>query len=171
MRASTVENTQELDTRGFRNLMGVFPTGVTVITAQGEEGPSGMTANSVASLSLEPMLVMVGFDLKARTLAAVRKSGRFGVNFLCRGQGEESRRFASKLPEGEKFVGIPYELHLNVPILDGTAAWLVCDLEALYPGGDHVISVGRIMAMGQNPDAPEPLVFYRGRYASLTGEK
>jgi len=169
MRGSIVENGSMLDVRGFRNLMGLFPTGVTVITAWGE-GPSGMTANSVASLSLEPMLIMVGFDLKARTLGAVRRSRRFGINFLCRGQEEESQRFASKLPEAEKFVGVPYELHLGVPILDGTAAWLVCDLKALYPGGDHVITVGRIVAMGQKLDNPEPLVFYRGRYVSLNGQ-
>lgn len=165
-----MEEAEMPDTRGFRNLMGLFPTGVTIVTVWGDEGPLGMTGNALASLSLEPMLIMVGFDLKSRTLKAVERFGRFGVNFLSKDQEEESRRFASKMPESEKFEGVPYEISFGVPILHGTTGWLVCETDALHPAGDHVIAVGRLLAMGRNPAEPEPLVFYRGHYASLNGQ-
>lgn len=160
-----------LDSRRFRDLMGLFPTGVTVVTAAGEEGPAGMTVNSIASLSLDPIMVMVGFDRSSRTFRAVQRSGRFGVNFLDRSQEEQSRRFASKLPEPEKFDGVACELRLDVPILGGTIAWMVCDVEALHPGGDHVIGVGRVLAIGRRSGEPDPLVFYRGHYHGLDEDR
>src|SRR3954470_20418919 len=83
----------------FRAVMGRFPTGVTIVTAIGPEGPVGMTANAVTSLSLDPLLLLVCFDNGARTLPVVRGSGRFGVNVLSTGQEELARRFAGKLPE------------------------------------------------------------------------
>src|SRR3954470_21081547 len=103
----------------FRTVMGRFPTGVTVVTAMGPEGPVGMTANAVASLSLDPLLLLVCFDHGARTLRVVREAGRFGVNVLARGQEERARRFAGKLPEAEKFAGVPFSLDDGVPVLEG----------------------------------------------------
>ena len=86
--------------------MGHFATGVTVVTASGPEGPVGMTANAVASLSLDPLLLLVCFDRTARTLPVIEQAGRFGVNVLAAGQQEWARRFASKLDESEKFAGV-----------------------------------------------------------------
>lgn len=145
--------------------MGTFATGVTVVTTMSNVGPVGMTANAVGSLSLEPMLVMVGFDLRSRTLAAVRQSARFAVNVLASDQENVSRIFASKRAEADKFAACPYAELWPVPILEGTLAWLRCKLTAVYPGGDHVIVVGNVLEMGG--DGGEPLLFYNGHYRIL----
>jgi 3-hydroxy-9,10-secoandrosta-1,3,5(10)-triene-9,17-dione monooxygenase reductase component len=157
-----------VDERGFRSLMGRFATGVTVITSSGADGPAGMTANAVASLSLDPLLIMIGFELKSRTLAAVRQSQRFAVNVLASDQEQVSRIFAGKQPEPEKFTSCAYTDRSGVPVLAGTIAWLHCELAAVYPGGDHVIVVGRVVDMGEN--AGEPLLFYGGDYRRLDGD-
>jgi 3-hydroxy-9,10-secoandrosta-1,3,5(10)-triene-9,17-dione monooxygenase reductase component len=151
----------------FRGVMSLFPTGVTVITSCSPDGPAGMTANAVASLSLDPVLMMAGFDLSSRTLEAVRWCRRFAVNILTEEQEPESRRFASKDPEPEKFRGVAHELRLGVPVLLDSAAWLICETVALYPGGDHMIGVGRVLSMEPNPAAGEPLVFHRSTYRRL----
>jgi 3-hydroxy-9,10-secoandrosta-1,3,5(10)-triene-9,17-dione monooxygenase reductase component len=153
------------DEAGFRSLMARFATGVTVITSTGSDGPAGMTANAVASLSLDPLLVMVGFDLQSRTLAAVRRSRRFAVNVLASDQEQVSRTFAGKQPEPEKFTACAHREQAGVPIIDGALAWLCCEVSAVYPGGDHVIVVGEAMEMGGN--GGEPLLFYGGRYHRL----
>ena len=90
----------------FRAVMGHFATGVAVVTATAPEGPVGMTANAVCSLSLDPLLLLVCFDHGARTLRVVRDTERFGVNVLAAGEDAIARRFASKLPEAEKFAGV-----------------------------------------------------------------
>ena len=149
----------------FRSLMGTFATGVTVVTTIGDAGPAGMTANAVASLSLDPMLVMVGFDLRSRTLTAIRQSRRFAINVLAVDQECVSRTFASKQAEAEKFAVCPYTELSAVPVLDGILAWLRCDLADIYPGGDHVILVGNVLEMGG--DDGEPLLFYGGHYRIL----
>jgi flavin reductase (DIM6/NTAB) family NADH-FMN oxidoreductase RutF len=153
------------DEAGFRSLMARFATGVTVVTSVGPGGPAGMTANAVASLSLEPLLLMVGFELQSRTLAAVRQSGLFAVNVLASDQEEVSRVFAGKQPEEEKFAGCAYGECLGVPVIDGALAWLCCQVEAVYPGGDHVIVVGNVLEMRDN--GGEPLLFYGGDYRRL----
>jgi 3-hydroxy-9,10-secoandrosta-1,3,5(10)-triene-9,17-dione monooxygenase reductase component len=153
------------DEAGFRSLMARFATGVVVVTSSGDSGPAGMTANAFASLSLDPLLVMIGFELQSRTLVAVRQSGAFAVNVLASEQEQISRIFAGKQPEPEKFDGCAYAEREGVPVLDGTLAWLRCELEAVHPGGDHVIVVGSVVEMGGN--AGEPLLFYGGRYHRL----
>jgi flavin reductase (DIM6/NTAB) family NADH-FMN oxidoreductase RutF len=157
-----------VDERGFRSLMSRFATGVTVITSSGADGPAGMTANAVACLSLDPLLVMIGFELESRTLAAVRHSNRFVVNVLANDQEQVSRTFAGKQPEREKFAGCAFTERLGVPVLEGAIAWLYCELAAVYPGGDHVIVVGSVVDMGQN--GGEPLLFYGGDYRRLDSD-
>src|SRR3954471_4935853 len=90
----------------FREVMGHFATGVTVVTASGPDGPVGMTANAVCSLSLEPLLALVCFANGARTLRVVRSTRRFGVNVLANGQEDLARLFASKSPEESKCAGV-----------------------------------------------------------------
>ena len=153
------------DRSSFRSLMATFATGVTVVTSTGTDGPAGMTANAVASLSLDPMLMMVGFDLRSRTLTALRTSRRFAVNVLASDQEPVSRIFAGKQPEAEKFAACAYTEQARVPIQDGTLAWLCCDMTAIYPGGDHVIVVGSVVELGGN--GGEPLLFYGGHYRML----
>jgi flavin reductase (DIM6/NTAB) family NADH-FMN oxidoreductase RutF len=154
-----------VDQIGFRSIMARFATGVTVITSTGAAGPAGMTANAVASLSLDPLLVMAGFDLRSRTLTAVRQSRRFAVNVLASDQEQISRIFAGKQPEPEKFTACAYRERSGLPVIAGALAWLTCRVTAIHPGGDHVIVVGSAIEMGG--DGGEPLLFYGGRYHRL----
>jgi flavin reductase (DIM6/NTAB) family NADH-FMN oxidoreductase RutF len=148
----------------FRAVMGNFVTGVTVITATSETGPVGMTANAVASLSLEPLLLLVAFDNTARTLGVVREQARFGVNVLAAGQEELARLFASKAPEDAKFAGVPHTVHDGIPVIDGVLAWVGCRLEQLIPGGDHTIGIGAVESAEAGDGSP--LLWFRGEYRS-----
>jgi 3-hydroxy-9,10-secoandrosta-1,3,5(10)-triene-9,17-dione monooxygenase reductase component len=147
----------------FRAVMGHFATGVTVVTASGPEGPVGMTANAVCSLSLEPLLLLVCFDNAARTLPVVRATERFGVNVLAAGQEPLARLFASKAPEPEKFAGVDHTVHDGVPVIEGVLAWVGCTLERLVPGGDHTIGIGAVTAAEFSHES-RPLLWYRGEY-------
>jgi flavin reductase (DIM6/NTAB) family NADH-FMN oxidoreductase RutF len=146
----------------FRSVMGHFATGVTVVTAGTREGPVGMTANAVCSLSLEPLLLLVAFDNESRTLPVVRETGRFGVNILAAGQEDLARLFASKAGEREKFAGVPHTHHDGIPVIDGALAWIGCRLERLIGAGDHTIGVGAVEAA--EGGAGEPLIWFRGVY-------
>jgi flavin reductase (DIM6/NTAB) family NADH-FMN oxidoreductase RutF len=158
-----------IDPAVFRDSFGRFVTGVCVVTSFGPEGPSGMTANAVASLSLDPPLMIVCFDREARTLGAVEHSRRFGVHILARSQEEIAARFASKQPESEKFAAVRWSERSGVPMLADCAAGLACSLDRLLPGGDHLIAVGEVVDLW-NLDA-EPLVFFRGDYWGLSGRE
>jgi len=149
----------------FRTVMGHFATGVAVVTVDAPGGPQGMTANAVASLSLDPVLVLVCFDNGARTLPEVRRAGRFGVNVLAAGQEHLARRFASK--DAAKFAEVPHSVHDGIPVLDGALAWVGCALERLVPGGDHTIGIGAVQAAELGPPGTEPLVWFRGGYGAL----
>jgi 3-hydroxy-9,10-secoandrosta-1,3,5(10)-triene-9,17-dione monooxygenase reductase component len=146
----------------FRAVMGHFATGVTVVTAQAEHGPVGMTANAVCSLSLDPLLLLVCFDNGARTLRVVAEGDRFGVNVLAKGQERLARLFASKAPEDEKFAHVPHSVHDGVPVIEGVLAWVGCTLQELIPGGDHTIGIGAVTAA--ETGSGEPLIWYRGGY-------
>ena len=151
-----------VDPGHFRSVMGNFATGVTVVTAAGPAGPVGMTANAVASLSLEPLLLLVAFDNTARTLQVVRDTEHFGVNVLAAGQADLARLFASKAPEDAKFAGVAHEVHDGIPVIEGAIAWVGCRLERLVDGGDHTIGIGAV----ESAEAGEgqPLMWFRGEY-------
>lgn len=149
----------------FRDVMGRFATGVAVVTAAAPEGPVGMTANAVTSLSLDPLLLLVCFDNGSRTLPVVEASGAFGVNVLAGGQEDLARLFASKTPEREKFRDVAHTVHDGIPVLDGVHAWIGCRLEQLVPGGDHTIGIGAVTAAEVGGGAP--LLWYRGGYGTL----
>jgi flavin reductase (DIM6/NTAB) family NADH-FMN oxidoreductase RutF len=153
---------REVGPERFRSVMGHFATGVTVVTAGTPEGPVGMTANAVCSLSLEPLLLLVAFDNEARTLPAVQATGRFGVNILAAGQEELARLFASKANEREKFAGVPHAMHDGIPVIDGALAWIGCRLERLIPAGDHTIGIGAVEAA--EAGSGDPLLWLRGVY-------
>jgi 3-hydroxy-9,10-secoandrosta-1,3,5(10)-triene-9,17-dione monooxygenase reductase component len=146
----------------FRTVMGRFATGVTVVTVAGSDGPVGMTANAVCSLSLDPLLLLVCFDRGARTLAVVRETRRFGVNVLGAGQEDLARLFASKAPEHAKFAEVAHRVDQGIPVVDGAIAWVGCRLERLVPGGDHTIGIGAVEAA--EAGGGDPLLYYRGAY-------
>jgi 3-hydroxy-9,10-secoandrosta-1,3,5(10)-triene-9,17-dione monooxygenase reductase component len=155
----------------FRAVMGRFATGVAVVTATapaGEGGgdgvPVGMTANAVCSLSLDPLLLLVCFDRRARTLAVVRETERFAVNVLAAGQEDIARLFAGKGPEQEKFAEVPHAVHDGIPVIEGVLAWVACRLERLVPGGDHTIGIGAVQAAELGDEDADPLLWFRGGY-------
>jgi flavin reductase (DIM6/NTAB) family NADH-FMN oxidoreductase RutF len=152
-----------VDPSRFRAVMGNFATGVAVVTATGPAGPVGLTANAVCSVSLEPLLLLVCFDNGARTLRVVRATERFGVSVLGAGQEAIARRFASKLPEAEKFAGVPHTVHDGIPVLEDAVAWVGCELAELVPAGDHTIGIGAVAAAEAGSPGP-PLIWFRGRY-------
>jgi flavin reductase (DIM6/NTAB) family NADH-FMN oxidoreductase RutF len=130
-------------------------------------GAGGMTANAICSLSLHPLLALVCFENRARTLPIVREAGRFAINLLAAGQEDLAGVFASKLPESEKLEGVVHRYEDGVPVIDGSLAWAVCSLRELIAGGDHTIAIGQVTALGLG--AGEPLLWYAGRYHGLPG--
>jgi 3-hydroxy-9,10-secoandrosta-1,3,5(10)-triene-9,17-dione monooxygenase reductase component len=152
--------------RAFRDAVGAFATGVTVVTARGPEGPAGLTTNAFTSVSLEPLLVLVCFDATSRTLPVVEHAGRFAVNVLRAGQEELARTFASKRLPAEKFAEVTHSEDHGVPVLDGALAWIACTLDRLIPAGDHTIGLGAVTAFAADPEG-EPLVFAQGAYRGL----
>ncbi len=150
------------DAQELRRVMGMFATGVTVITTRDSRGKFyGLTANAVTSLSLEPPLVLICIDRRAETFVHFYDSKRFVVNILGEHQEALSTRFARS--GGEKFEGVAYRLgRLETPILEGTLGYLECRVVETHPGGDHVIHVGEVEhAEGTGV---RPLLFFRGQY-------
>jgi flavin reductase (DIM6/NTAB) family NADH-FMN oxidoreductase RutF len=145
--------------------MGSFPTGVTVVTATGERGPSGATVNAVASLSLNPLMMLACLDRDSRTLRSVGGSGLFGVNVLEGGQEEIARRFSRKDPEPEKWNGVEWSERAGIPALTGALVWVGCELRDLIEAGDHVIATGTVIDLESREG--DPLVFHRGVYRPL----
>lgn len=152
--------------RAYRDTIGHFASGVTIVTTNGPAGPAGMTTNAITSLSLDPLLLLVCFEQHSRTLAAVRTSERFAVNILRAGQEELARVFASKRVPREKFDSVTHAETHGVPVLDGALAWIACELRELLPAGDHVIGIGEVIGMGTGEQG-DPLVYYRGCYTTV----
>lgn len=154
-----------MDPSEFRQLLGRFATGVTILTVATPEGrPLGMTANSLASLSLHPPLVSVCVDREAEMHEAVLRVREFVVNVLSSHQEALARRFADK--HEDRFEGIGYHLSPDgLILLDGVLAHIECERFAEYPGGDHTIVLGRVTG-GTTADG-RPLLYYRGGYAAL----
>ena len=155
-----------VDPLAYRSAIGHFATGVAVVTCHGSDGPSGLTTNAVSSLSLDPLLLLVCFDNASRTLPAVRDAGRFAVNVLHTGQEELAAVFASKRVQAEKFESVTHRIEHAVPVLDDALAWIACDVHELHPSGDHPIAIGAVTHVWSAPEAAEPLLFYRGAFAT-----
>jgi len=152
----------------FRDAMGHFATGVTVVTSVDACGaPVGTTANAVTSLSLDPPLVLVCFDLTSTTLAAIRGHGAFAVNVLAARQQQLSANFARR-GLAAAWDDVRHRRGLTgSPRLDDVLAALECTVEHAIPGGDHEIIVGRVRHVETSPCARPPLLYYRGSYAQL----
>lgn len=155
----------EMDPAHFRELLGRFATGVTVLTVLGPEGkPLGMTANSLSSVSLQPPLISVCVDHEAELHDVIVHTRDFVVNVLSSPQEELARRFSDK--HEDRFEGIGFQSSPEgFVLLDGAIAHVICARYAEYPGGDHTIVVGRVV--GGTTHEGHPLLYYRGGYAAL----
>src|SRR3954447_10268039 len=112
----------------FRVALSTYATGVTVVTAIGEQGPSGATASAVTSLSLDPPMMLACLDRGSRTLTSVRAQGRFGVNALAAGQADLARRFSAKDPALAKWEAVEWTEQQGLPRLEGGLVWVACEL-------------------------------------------
>jgi flavin reductase (DIM6/NTAB) family NADH-FMN oxidoreductase RutF len=152
----------------FRQAIGHFATGVTVVTSVGADGePVGSTASAVTSLSLDPPLVLVCFDRSSLTLQAVRTHGAFAVNVLAAPQQHLSANFARR-GLAAAWDGIRHRPgRTGSPRLDGVLAIVECTVENRLPGGDHEIIVGRVQDAETGGQDAAPLLYWRGAYTSL----
>jgi flavin reductase (DIM6/NTAB) family NADH-FMN oxidoreductase RutF len=149
----------------FRRVMSQFATGITIVTTRDGEEIHGLTANSVCSVSLEPPLVLVCVNEKAHSHDLIKNGRNFAVNILKASQETLARRFATNnLPARERFAGIKFQTEITgAPILLESLGWLDCKLVAAYPGGDHTIFVGEVLALGRH-HGNEPLLYFHSRY-------
>jgi flavin reductase (DIM6/NTAB) family NADH-FMN oxidoreductase RutF len=154
-----------VETDEFRAAMGLLPTGVTVVTAAGPEGPAGATANAVGSLSLDPMLMLACLDRGSRTLLAVQAANRFAVNVLGADQEAVAQAFSTKAPVPDKWEGIESAELGGVPAIGGALVSVACELHDVIAGGDHVIVTGAVLALRARDG--DPLLFHRGAYRPL----
>ena len=154
------------DQRQFRDAVGAFASGVTVITTQGADGPVGFICQSFYSVSLEPPLVSFSIARTSRSLAAVREHRRVAVNFLSEDQQHLSAQFARS--GTDKWLGVDWHPHelTGVPVLTGVTGSVVGDLEQEIEAGDHVIFLARVQGFSTDL-SKEPLLFFRGSYHEL----
>jgi 3-hydroxy-9,10-secoandrosta-1,3,5(10)-triene-9,17-dione monooxygenase reductase component len=146
--------------------MARFPTGVTVVTAMGPSGPAGATANAVASLSLDPPMMLAALDLGSRTLIAVEHARTFGINVLGGDQAAIARRFSTKDPHPEKWDGVEWSEWAGAPRIDGALISVACELGEKHSGGDHVVVTGLVTDVEAGEG--EPLLFLDGEYRPVT---
>ena len=156
-----------IDPATYRQVLGHFPTGVTVITAALTSGPVGMAVGSFTSVSLDPPLV--GF-LPGKTSSSwpgIEAAGTFCVNILADDQEHLCRVFASKAED--KFTGIGWTpaAGTGAPLLDGVLAWIDCKVEQVVEAGDHWFVIGRVLDLSVASEG-KPLVFFRGGYGNVS---
>lgn len=162
----------------FKDALAAWPSGVSVVTTREGELLYGLTVSSFTSVSLDPPLVLVCLKSENRLVEMIRASGRLAVSVLARDQEDASRYFATPGREPTPgFVRIPGEWAEEVPghppeaplaVIDGAAAYVVCDLHATVPMGDHTIVVGRVLHARTRPEKV-PLLYHRRRYHGLAG--
>ena len=152
--------------RQFRDALGMFATGVTVVTTVNGNGKAvAMTANSFASLSLDPPLILWNAGDKSDCFDAFAQTEHFCVHILHEEQEDISRHFATK--SEDKFSDVEWSTGLlGSPVLSDYAVCLECSREASYPGGDHMIMVGRVVNYHDRGDV-QPLLFHRGQYKKI----
>ncbi len=150
------------DSAKYRQVLGHFPTGVTVITALADGQPAGMAVGSFASLSLEPAQVLFCAGSSSTTWPKIRDAGSFCVNILAEDQEDVCRVFASKAPD--KFAEIGWKrTGTGSPLIEGVLAYIDCEIAAVVPSGDHDVVVGAVRELEVLHEGG-PLLFFRGGY-------
>ena len=149
----------------FRQAMGQFATGVTIVTTMSADQPVGLTANSFTSVSLDPALVLVCLGKSLGCLQAFSEADHFGVNVLQAAQRETSNRFATK--GSDRFTGLDWHLaDGTIPLLSNALANLECRKHAELDYGDHVIFIGQVERATYDPSR-QPLLYFGGQYRQL----
>jgi len=154
-----------MEDRLFRNAMGKFATGVTVITTNVNGKIHGMTANAFMSVSLDPKLVVISIGEKASMLKHIQQRGTFTVNFLSVQQQELSMLFAGQIKEKRN---VTFGDLQGAPTIEGAIAQVSCEVASTYIEGDHMLFIGRVKNI--HLEDGEPLLFFNGRYGALSSE-
>lgn len=155
------------DSRRLRDAFGCFGTGVTVVTAFDAEGsPVGLTANSFASVSLDPPLLLFCLDRKSRRAPVFEAARFFAVNVLHAGQETLSTRFARGASDEDHLLGVAWDDRGGAPVLADAMAVFACAKHTIHDGGDHLILVGRVLDLSFSPEQ-DPLLYFQGRYRSV----
>ncbi len=155
--------------REFRDALGLFPTGVAIVTTLDAEGrPAGITVNSFTSVSLEPPLILVSVARTSRNFDLFNVVSHFAVNLLREEQRHVSTAFAS--PTADRFGAVRHRAgHGNAPVIEGHLVAFECETYARYEGGDHVLLLGKVLSLGIDPNLPpKPLLYFRGQYRELS---
>jgi flavin reductase (DIM6/NTAB) family NADH-FMN oxidoreductase RutF len=154
----------EMDDRMFRNAMGKFATGVTIITTELDGEVHGMTANAFMSVSLNPRLVVISIGEKAKMLNKINESGKFAVNILGEDQKKVSMQFAGQIKEeqGE----IEFETLGELPVIKNSLANISCKVSSQQVAGDHTLFIGEVTDIVLREGTP--LIFFEGKYGQLT---
>ncbi|KAA6219015.1 flavin reductase [Streptomyces filamentosus] len=168
LRAVQEDERAPVDPAEFRRVLGHFPSGVTLVTTLDDTGPTGFACQSFASLSLDPPLVAFMVARTSTTWPRIAAAGTFCVNVLGAGQGPLCRAFA--VSGADKFAGVDWTPApaTGAPRLVGVPAWIDCAITAVHTGGDHLIVVGRVEALGAEEEDGEPLLFHRGRFGRFS---
>ncbi|HVA92047.1 MAG TPA: flavin reductase [Chloroflexota bacterium] len=148
----------------FRRTMGLFATGVTVVTVRDGEAIHGMTANAVTSVSLDPLLVLVCVDSRAHMRELLPRVGRFAINMLGEDQQPLSRQFSGRAAQKGS---VTFSSIDDVPTLPECLATLICTVDRLVDAGDHVVVFGRVDTVARSTVGGRPLVYYAGDYQRL----
>ena len=157
----------ELPGRYFRDVLGNFPTGVVVVTAQGADGdPIGMVVGSFTSVSLHPPMVAFLADRGSGTFPQIRDAGRFAVNVLASDQIGLCHAMATKGADRFRDVAWAPSPVSGAPVLDGVVAWVDCTMANVVDAGDHVIALGDVHDLSV-VSAKTPLLFFRGGYGAF----
>lgn len=149
-----------MDDRLFRDAMGKFATGVTVLLTENGGEPHGMTANGFMSVSLDPKLVVISIGHKAKFLDKVTQSKSFSVNILSEDQEQYSRHFSGKPGEPVQFGNLA-----GLPVLNGAIAQIACEVVSEHVEGDHTLFIGKVIDL--HVEDKNPLLFYSGKYRQL----
>ena len=157
---------QPFDSRQFRNALGRFASGVTVITARYEDRTHGMTANAFVSVSLDPPLVLVSVDHRAFMHRVLPVTRRFGISVLAENQEPLSNHFAGRTVEG---LHIRFTEREGLPLLEGAVAYFVVELVDAHPAGDHTLYIGRVEHFEAGDG--RPLLFHAGQYQQLRTDR
>jgi len=152
--------------RQFRDVLGLFASGVTVVTSMADGAPVGMTCQSFTSVSLAPPLVMFSPARTSRAWPLMQRAGYFCVNILAADQSDISNAMATK--GTDKYDGIGWRpASTGAPLLDGVLGYVDCTVQSVHEAGDHYVVLGRVKELGFVDDDRKPLLYYRGGYDTV----
>ena len=157
---------QAFNPHEYRNTLGRFATGVTIITALENGKPHGMTANAFVSVSVDPPLVLVSLDNRSHMRRILSAAGMYGVSILAEGQRALSDHFAGRAVPG---VQVQFVSRSGATLVEGAIAYFVVQVKDVHSAGDHTLYIGTVEYFEHRED--KPLLFYGGRYEQLNVER